>query len=77
MTYATLQIFLSFSSVFADDTNLLHIDNNLKNLEKTSNKEIAKVSSWLIANKVALNINKSNFVIFLLIKKKKLHTSPP
>ena len=33
--------------IFADDTNLLHADNNLKNLEKTFNKELAKVSSWL------------------------------
>ena len=41
--------------IFADDTNLLHADNNLKNLEKTFNKELAKVSSWLIANKRGVN----------------------
>ena len=41
------------------------MDNNLKNLEKTFNKELAKVSRWLIANnKLTLNISKSNFVIF-------------
>lgn len=32
--------------------NLLHADNDLKNLEKTFNQELAKVSSWLIANKL-------------------------
>ena len=46
--------------IFADDTNLLHADNNLKNLEKIFNKELAKVSSWRIANKLTLNIRKSN-----------------
>ena len=56
--------------IFADDTNLLHADNNLKNLEKTFNKELAKVSSWLIANKLTLNISKSNFVIFRPYQKK-------
>ena len=56
--------------IFADDTNLLHADNNLKNLEKTFNKELAKVSSWLIANKLTLNISKSNFVIFRPHQKK-------
>ena len=56
--------------IFADDTNLLHADNNLKNLEKTCNKELAKVSSWLIANKLTLNISKSNFVIFRPYQKK-------
>ena len=56
--------------IFADDTNLLHADNNLKNLEKTFNKELANVSSWLIANKLILNISKSNFVIFRPYQKK-------
>ena len=37
--------------IFADDTSLLHADSNLKNLEKTFNKELTKVSIWLIANK--------------------------
>ena len=56
--------------IFADDTNLLHGDKNLKNLEKTFNKELAKVSNWLIANKLTLNISKSNFVIFRRYQKK-------
>ena len=47
--------------IFVDDTNLLHADtSNLKNLEKIFNKELAKVSSWRIENKLTLNIRKSN-----------------
>ena len=56
--------------LFADDTNLLYVDRSLKNLEITVNKELAKVSDWLIANKLTLNIKKSNFVIFRPRQKK-------
>ena len=56
--------------LFADDTNLLYADRSLKNLEITVNKELAKVSDWLIANKLTLNIKKSNFVIFRPRQKK-------
>ena len=41
--------------IFADDINLLYADKSVKNLEITVNKELAKVSDWLIANKLALN----------------------
>ena len=54
-----LQFFL-----FADDTNLLYSDKNLKSLEKVVNKELTHVSDWLNANKLTLNIKKSNFVLF-------------
>lgn len=50
--------------MFADDTNLLFADKDLKNLESAVNKELAKVLDWLTANKLSLNIKKSNFVIF-------------
>ena len=50
--------------LFADDTNLLYADKNLKSLESTVNAEIFRVYNWLIANKLSLNIKKSNFVIF-------------
>ena len=50
--------------LFADDTNLLYADKNLKTLEETVNNELANVSNWLNANKLTLNAKKSNFVIF-------------
>ena len=49
---------------FADDTNLLYADTNLKSLEKTDKRELLKVSDWLNANKLTLNAKKSNYVIF-------------
>ena len=56
--------------IFADDINLLYANKSVKNLEITVNKELAKVSDWLIANKLTLNIKKSNFVIFRPLQKK-------
>ena len=37
--------------LFADDTNLLYSDKNLKSLESTVNDELCKLYDWLIANK--------------------------
>ena len=50
--------------LFADDTNALYADKNLKSLESTVNQELCKLFDWLTANKLTLNIKKTNFVIF-------------
>ena len=49
---------------FADDTNLLNADTNLKSLEKAVYRELLKVSDWLNVNKLPLSAKKSNYVIF-------------
>ena len=41
--------------VFADDTNLLHSDKDLKGLETVVNEELIKLVDWLDANKLSLN----------------------
>ena len=56
--------------LFADDTNLLYADKNLKSLESKVNNELSKVYTWLTANKLSLNIKKYNFVIFRPRQKK-------
>ena len=50
--------------LFADDTNAVYADKNLKSLESTVNQELCKLFDWLTANKLTLNIKKTNFVIF-------------
>ena len=50
--------------LFADNTNLLYANKNLKSLEKTVDNKLVRVSDWLNANKLTLNAKKSNFVIF-------------
>ena len=60
------QIFLRSSNffLFADDTNIYYESKNLKDLEKTVNEELKKLTLWLNLNRLALNISKTNFVIF-------------
>ena len=50
--------------LFADDSNLFYKSNNLLTLPTNLNKELAEVYKWLCVNKLSLNIEKSNFVIF-------------
>ena len=50
--------------LFADDTNILYSHKNLKFLENVMNFELNNVFQWLTSNKLTLNLNKSNFVIF-------------
>ena len=48
---------------FADDTNLFLDNTNILNLETNLNVELDKVSQWLFANKLSLNIEKTSFVV--------------
>lgn len=50
--------------LFADDTSMLYSHRNLRALEQNVNAELKNVGHWLEANKLTLNISKSNFVIF-------------
>ena len=42
----------------------INADKNLKSLETIINCELFKVVGWLIANKLSLNIKKTNYIIF-------------
>ena len=55
--------------LFADDTNIYYESNSLIELEKTVNKELKLLSAWLNLNRLALNVSKTNFVIFRSPKK--------
>ena len=56
-----------------DDTNLFHSNSNLAELESIVNYTLKMVSDWLMANKVSLNIDKTNFSIFHPPQKVKGH----
>ena len=47
-----------------DDTNIFLQDQNLHSLELKFNEELVKVNPWLQLNRLSLNIDKTNFVIF-------------
>ena len=50
--------------LFADDSNLFYAHKSLLGLETTVNNELQEVFSWLCANILSLNVEKSNYVIF-------------
>ena len=50
--------------LFADDANIYFESLELSKIEKVVNRERRKVRKWLEANRLALNVDKTNFVIF-------------
>ena len=56
--------------LFADDTNLFLSHKNPEHLLNLANSELEKVSSWFIANKLSINIKKTNFMLFKPRQKK-------
>ncbi len=52
------------SYLFADDTTCLDSDKCIKNLIQRVNLELQKISNWYCANKLAVNTNKTKFIIF-------------
>ena len=50
--------------LFADDTNLFATGYNLNDIISQINKEIDNVYAWVKANKLSLNIDKTNFMLF-------------
>ena len=50
--------------LFADDTNIYYEAENLDKLELVINNELKKLHTWLSVNRLSLNIDKTNFVVF-------------
>lgn len=53
-----------FTICFADDSNVFVCDNQMHRAIEILNNELTKLVVWLDVNKLSLNINKSNFIIF-------------
>ena len=54
---------------FADDTNLLFSNKNPKVMEKILNQVLKYVFEWLCANRLSINVTKTEFIIFKPPKK--------
>ena len=50
--------------LFADDTNIFYSHKDPNFLNTIVNTELDKLSSWFQANRLSINVKKSNFVIF-------------
>ena len=53
-----------FTVMFADDTNALISHKNLNILEERCTSEMIKVSDWVNANKLCLNVKKTLYMLF-------------
>ena len=53
-----------YSILYADDTCVLLNGKNYLNLVKLLNSELDKLSIWLNANKLSLNVKKSFYMVF-------------
>ena len=50
---------------FADDTNLLHINDSIKKLNKAVNSDLKKkLTNWLNSNEISLNGSNSELILF-------------
>ena len=53
-----------FTLLFADDSNLFLAGDNPSKLIDIMNRECSKVIDWLNINKLPLNLDKTNFILF-------------
>ena len=49
---------------FADDTNRLHINDSIKKLNIAVNFDLKSLTNWLNANKIPLNVSKTELILF-------------
>ena len=50
--------------IFADDTSIFYSNSDPKHLESALNEELKKVDVWMKSNKLSVNIEKTNYIIF-------------
>jgi hypothetical protein len=56
--------------MFADDTFCMKSDNDINNLIDNVNREVNKMAVWFRANKLAVNVSKTKYMIFRTNNKK-------
>ena len=56
--------------LFADDTTILSTHEDTKLLYKQANNELDKLQNWLRLNKLSINVNRTNYIIFSNQKEK-------
>ena len=55
---------------FADDTNLIHFSKSVYRLNKYVNLDLKNLTYWLNANRISLNVKKTELVVFKHQRKK-------
>ena len=57
-------LLFSNATLFADDTCLLYSNPSLKCIEKRLNVDLKRLFKWLCANKISLNVSKTEVLLF-------------
>ena len=60
--------------LFVDDTNIYYEAESPEKLEHVMNKELRELHKWLVVNRLSLNIDKNNFIVFHPYNKPLKHT---
>ena len=58
---------------FADDTSIFFLHSNPSYLENVLNNELLNINVWLKCNKLSINVQKTNYVIFRPSQRKVNH----
>ena len=61
---------LSETVLFADDTSIFYSHSNITHLIATLNNELNNINIWMKANKLSVNIEKTNYIVFKSRQKK-------
>ena len=56
--------------LFADDTNIVIKGDNLNDLNSIINEELTKLYVWFRANRLSLNVKRTNYIVFHCKQKK-------
>ena len=57
---------ISFTILFADDTNVFITGKNIPNLITVMNNELSKLSEWMNVNELSLNVKKTKYMLFCI-----------
>ena len=49
---------------FVDHTNCIHINDSIKKLNKAVNSDLKNLANWHNANKISLNVSKTELILF-------------
>ena len=62
-----------FPILFADETTVLIEGNNLDVSITSLNSELDRINTWLISNKLSLNVTKTHYMVFHRARRKVSH----
>ena len=49
--------------MYADDTHLKYADNDIGSIEASLNQDLSDINRWLIANKLTLDMTKTEYML--------------